>query len=173
MNNKERHRTNPKSFLKRVWNNIKLRCTVATASTSKYYYGLSYCNKEEFINKFLNDATFNNLFNDWKNYNYSYEKTPSIDRIDKTQGYFLENLQFIHLDKNCGKEKNKLPILMFDKDGYSGFSSEFVFDKDGNFIKEFESKWQAHKELNIPNGNICKCVYGKRKTAGGYVFKFK
>lgn len=156
---KQRVRKKPKSFLKRVWNNIKIRCTNNEASTATYYFGMEFCNKDEFINHFLKDPIFLKLHSDWGSYGYSFEKTPSIDRIDSTKGYQLNNLQFMHLDKNCGKDKEKLPILMFDL--------------SGNFIKEFESKWAAHKELGIPNGNICKVVYGKRKSAGGYVFKFK
>lgn len=157
--NKKRHQTEPEYFLRRVYSNIITRCTNPTHSTAKYYFGLKYCNEQQFFTKFLKDKSFLKLYKQWQKSNFKFEKTPSVDRINKNKGYLISNLQFLSLDKNCGKEKKKLPILMFDL--------------EGNFIKEFESKWAAHKELGIPNGNICKVVYGKRKSAGGYVFKFK
>ena len=39
-----------------------------------------------------------------------------------------------------------------------------------NKIKEFKSTVEASKELKIYN--ISECCNGKRKTAGGFIFKF-
>lgn len=39
------------------------------------------------------------------------------------------------------------------------------YSKEGNFIKEWESKREAEKQLNI-------YIHNNRKTAGGYVWKF-
>lgn len=153
------HKEDPVVFLKRVWNNIKIRCTNKYHSTAKYYYGKKYCDRDEFINYFKNNKTFLKLFKRWAKFDYEYKEIPSINRKNNDLGYLLENLEFITHSENCGINKEKLPILMYDL--------------EGNFIKEYPSKWAAHKELNIPNGNICKVVYGKRKSAGGYVFKFK
>ena len=47
------------------------------------------------------------------------------------------------------------------------------FDKQGNFIKEYESITQASKETNTGLGNIQQVCAGKRKTANNYVWKYK
>lgn len=46
-------------------------------------------------------------------------------------------------------------------------------DKEGNFIKEWNSMTAVKKELNIPISNISKVCNNKIKSAGGYVWKFK
>ncbi len=156
---KRRHKEEPLEFLKRVWNNIKIRCTNEKHATAKYYYGKEFCDKEDFLNYFVGNKQFLKLYKKWQQSGFQYKEIPSINRFNNKKGYILNNLEFITHSKNCGIDKEKFPILMFDL--------------NGNFIKEFKSKYQAHKELGIPNGNICKVVYGKRKSAGGYIFKLK
>jgi hypothetical protein len=43
----------------------------------------------------------------------------------------------------------------------------------GNFIKEYNSINEASKQTSINQGNISMCILGKRKTAGGYIWKYK
>jgi hypothetical protein len=49
------------------------------------------------------------------------------------------------------------------------------YDLNGNFIKEWNSVIDASTELKISNGNIAMCAQGspRRKTAGGYIWKYK
>ena len=47
------------------------------------------------------------------------------------------------------------------------------YDKQGNFIKEWVSIADAEKCLKIPNPNIVACCKGKRKTAGGYLWRYR
>lgn len=145
-------------FLLMVYRKIKQRCTNPNGTGKKYYYGKNLCSKKTFIDTFIKNTKFLTLYENWKK-TQIYKDVPSIDRIDNTLGYQIDNLQFITHSNNAGKDKDKLPVLMYDL--------------NGNFIKEWESKWQVHLTLGIPNGNICKVCYGKRKSAGGYIFKFK
>lgn len=46
-------------------------------------------------------------------------------------------------------------------------------DKYGNVIKEWNSIIEASRKLNIDQSSISKCCRGKRKTAGGYNWKYK
>lgn len=48
----------------------------------------------------------------------------------------------------------------------------FIFDKNGNFIKEFNSIKEAADFYNIDPGNISKCCNGKQKTYKDMIFKF-
>ncbi len=40
-------------------------------------------------------------------------------------------------------------------------------------MKEYDTITIASKELNIDNSTIVKCARGKRKTAGGFIWKYK
>lgn len=45
------------------------------------------------------------------------------------------------------------------------------YDLQGNYIKTWDSIKEAKKQLNISN-HISECCKGKRKTAGGFVWKY-
>jgi hypothetical protein len=47
------------------------------------------------------------------------------------------------------------------------------YDLQGNFIKEWDSAKQAGTFLKIDSSDICSCRRGKRKSAGGYIWKYK
>ena len=59
--------------------------------------------------------------------------------------------------ENCWK-KHSLPILQFTK--------------DGTFVKEWPSLSEAYRQLGISYGNICNCLKGRRKSAGGFVWRY-
>lgn len=48
----------------------------------------------------------------------------------------------------------------------------FQYTKEGVFVNKFESASLASKQTNIPHANICECAKGKRKTAGGFIWKY-
>lgn len=46
------------------------------------------------------------------------------------------------------------------------------YDLDGNYIKTWESISSIEKELDIKGTHISRVCRGKRKTTGGYIFKY-
>lgn len=46
------------------------------------------------------------------------------------------------------------------------------YDLDGNYIKTWESISSIERELNIKSTHISRVCRGKRKTTGGYIFKY-
>lgn len=46
------------------------------------------------------------------------------------------------------------------------------YDREGNFIKQWESIHEAEKKLKIYHINIIKVCKGERFTAGGYIWKY-
>ena len=81
---------------------------------------------------------------------------PEVDHIDNNKSHnYLNNLQWITHKDNCRKSKNK-PILQFDL--------------DGNFIREWECASDVGNEVK---SHICDCAKGNRKTAYGYIWKYK
>ena len=49
------------------------------------------------------DPEFIRLFKEWEESGYEYKLTPSIDRIDNSRGYDLDNIQFLTLSENSKK----------------------------------------------------------------------
>jgi hypothetical protein len=47
------------------------------------------------------------------------------------------------------------------------------YDLDGNFIKEWDCMLDIEKETRISISNISNCCKNKRKSTGGYIWKFK
>ena len=46
------------------------------------------------------------------------------------------------------------------------------YDKEGNFIKEWESTMEIERQLKIHHGSISSVCKDKVKTAGGFVWKY-
>lgn len=61
--------------------------------------------------------------------------------------------------KEAVKEKCSIPILQFAK--------------DGTFVKEWPSAYEAERHLGIFQQNICACLKGRYKSAGGFVWRYK
>lgn len=49
----------------------------------------------------------------------------------------------------------------------------YQYDKSNNFIKKYNSAEEVYRILNISSSHIGECCKGKRKTAGGYIWKYE
>ena len=47
------------------------------------------------------------------------------------------------------------------------------YDINGNYIAKYKSSKEAYRILNINYSHINECCNGKRKSAGGFIWKFK
>ena len=47
------------------------------------------------------------------------------------------------------------------------------FSKDGEFIAEYPSTGEAERQTGCHHQNICNCCKGERKSAGGFIWKYK
>ena len=134
---------------KKIWADINTRCYNKNVEQYKYY-GL-----KGIKNNFNN---YNEIKFLWFRDKAYLMKFPTIDRIDNKFHYCLENCRFIENIENAIKDKRK-PI--------------FQCDSQGNFIRVFESLNYAARILKIGVSNICLVLKGKRKSAGGFLFKYK
>ena len=56
---------------------------------------------------------------------------------------------------------------------YAPTKSVIQYSKDGEFIAEYNSVMEASRYTGCDNSIICKCCKGKRKSAGGFIWKYK
>ena len=59
-------------------------------------------------------------------------------------------------------------------DAMKGVNAKKViqYTKSGEFIREWQSAYEAMRELGIAQSGICNCCNGKLKSAGGYVWRY-
>ena len=88
-----------------------------------------------------------------------YLKRPASELIFVTRS--MHSKLHREIRSNGGKiggEKCSLPILQFSK--------------DGTFVKEWPSLSEAYRQLGIHQSNICLCLKGRLKSAGGFVWRY-
>ena len=93
------------------------------------------------------------------------ENLPQINHKDENKtNNCLQNLEWCDNSYNINygtrnkkvSNSKKIPILQYDL--------------DGNFIREWPSATDVGREVSY---NICHCLKGRRKSAYGYIWKYK
>ncbi len=107
---KYKRRTRPSFYLGTCYSEISRRIRTYDPLRPNYY-NKDKCTKDEFFSKFLEDSTFLNLFKSWQLSGFRRGEAPSIDRIDRTLGYTLDNMRFIKQNINSCKEDKKMVYI--------------------------------------------------------------
>jgi len=152
--------------IKKIYNNQKTR------SKRKGWILPTYTVKE--LSEFMYNHNYTKLFNDWVFSDFDRNLAPSIDRLDDTKGYSMNNIRLVtwkvnndkaRADIRSGKlvngAKPQKPIQQIDK-------------LTGEIIAEYVSTHQASRETGINRGNICSSARDKNKfkTSGGYKWRY-
>lgn len=140
----KRYKTNPWSY---ILSNIKRRCEDPNCDHYEWYGKLGI--------KCL--ITIEEIKELAIKYNYWKLKHPTIDRKDKSKDYTFNNCQFIEHSINSGKDKRKILIQ---------------YDKQMNFIKEWESVLEASKYYKISPTAIYHAIK-KQSFSLGFIWKYK
>lgn len=89
----------------------------------------------------------------------------------------LDNLEWATLSENMRHAFNTglYKGSMLGKLGKDNIQSIPIiqYDLNYNFVYEFSGFNEAQRKTGIPCGNINKCCKGDRKSAGGYIWKYK
>lgn len=91
-----------------------------------------------------------------------YFNRPASELVFVTRSMHRKLHREIHekMGKSLSKiEKQSIPIIQFSK--------------DGALIKEWQSAKEARRQLGISQSHICNCLRGRRKSAGGFVWRYK
>lgn len=64
------------------------------------YIGFQVIDRDQFIEWSLKDKEFNKLYAAWERNNYEYKYTPSVDRLNPSFGYTLDNINWCTVSQN-------------------------------------------------------------------------
>lgn len=80
-------------------------------NSHKNYAGMSVDFTLKEFYAFLDKTNFEKLHIAWIESGYMRKLAPSVDRLDNTKGYSLDNIQIITLSENCSKPRRKRSVL--------------------------------------------------------------
>ena len=102
-------------------------------------------------------------------YNTSSYGGTSYKRTDETKKKLSES----HIGKHHSEEtKRKISGANKGK-VYAPIKAVLQFSKDGELIAEYSSIHEAERNTGCNNSHISSCCKDKRKSCGGYIWKYK
>lgn len=87
-------------FLMRAYRNMKSRILGIQKQKHHLYAGKPLLSKEDFYTWAKSSPEFQDLFTAWEESGHDRKLTPSVDRVDSSRGYELDNMQWITHSEN-------------------------------------------------------------------------
>lgn len=116
----------------------------------------NYIREKKYIHRIVADAFIDNP-NNFKEINHKDENKTN-NRVD--------NLEW------CSRKYNNNYGTCISRRANKNKKKVAQFDKNDNFIKQFNSGLEAEKETKIDNASISRCCYNKQQKAGGFKWRF-
>ena len=113
---------------------------------------------------------------------YGLERTPEwrdkIRQANKGQKSWNKGRKGVYSEETIRKFKEIAKNRIFSDESKKKISDKakiniFQFNKEGQFIKEWNSIKEASETLNIKSSNICKVLRSSKGTAGKFIWKYK
>ena len=89
-----------KGFLVRLYRNMKSRIEGVQKHKFHLYEGKELLAKEEFYQWSLGRQEFYKLFGDYKEKGFPRTLAPSVDRVDSSKGYSIDNMEWVTMLEN-------------------------------------------------------------------------
>jgi hypothetical protein len=89
-----------KGFMMRLYRNMKSRVSGVQKQKFHLYQGKTLLSKEEFYEWFKNNKDKDELFRKYEESGFDRKLAPSVDRIDSSKGYELDNIRLITHSEN-------------------------------------------------------------------------
>lgn len=96
----KRYEKTPNGFLMRLYCNMQSRVNGVQYLKAHLYAGKSLIDRETFYDWAKNSQDFWTLYQAWTDSNYTRKLTPSVDRIDASRGYELDNMEWVTHSEN-------------------------------------------------------------------------
>lgn len=104
--NTKKYEKTPNGFLVRLYRNMKSRISGVQYQKFHLYQGKELLPKEEFYNWAKNNSKFWDLFEQYKASNYDRKLAPSVDRVNSSIGYIIENMEWVTHSENSRRGSN-------------------------------------------------------------------
>ena len=131
----------------------------------------SYTKSELFI-YVTTHPDFTLIFKEWEDSGYDKYSSPSIDRLDDFKGYSMDNIRLVPYKDNFDKgHRDRLKGI--GTCGKNSCLAVVQLTKDDCYISEYHSASEASRNTGVQVTGILRTAHGKRKTAGGFRWKFK
>lgn len=89
-----------KGFIMRLYRNMKSRVTGVQKQKRHLYVGKELLDRQTFYVWALNNNKFKALFSEYEKNNYERKLAPSVDRVDSSIGYLIDNLEWVTHSEN-------------------------------------------------------------------------
>ena len=116
----------------------------------------------------LRQTIFHEIFDKWVKSDFSRLLTPSFDRLDNDKSYTFDNIEVVRWEENYMRGHRDM------RNGKIRHGQRAVIGVhiDTGKVVEFTSMMNAERGIKVDHGHISECCSGKRKSAGGYIWKF-
>ena len=127
--------------------------------------------KQELRDWLYSQPLFHELYDNWRAAEYTRQLSPSCDRTDDYKGYSLDRLKLMTWQENkdkAHKDMREGKLINGNKPQKAVIGTHKVTGK----VIYFHSMNEAMRWTGIYEANISSCCLGKRKSAGGYAWKY-
>ena len=87
-------------FLMRLYRNMNSRINGVQKQKHHLYKGKYLLPKDVFYTWAKSSSEFHSLFANWEQSGYERKLSPSVDRIDSSRGYHLDNIEWVTHSEN-------------------------------------------------------------------------
>jgi hypothetical protein len=112
--NTKKYEKTPNGFLMRLYRNMQSRVTGVQKQKFHLYEGKALLDRQVFYEWAKNSHKFYELFEAYKLSNWDRRLCPTVDRIDSSRGYELDNMEWVTLSENARRgsinNPNKLKV---------------------------------------------------------------
>ena len=97
--NTKKYEKTPNGFLMRLYRNMESRITGVQWMKAHLYDGKELLPREDFY-QWAKCQTFRRMFKTYENSGYDRKLAPSVDRIDSSKGYTIDNMEWVTHSEN-------------------------------------------------------------------------
>ena len=102
----KRYEKTENGFLMRMYRNMKSRVTGVQTKKAHLYQGKEILPKEDFYEWAKGSPMFLVLFKQYAENGYQMKDAPTVDRLDSSRGYTLDNMQWVTHSVNSQRASN-------------------------------------------------------------------